>query len=223
MNGVDGDILKKLYEFAEDDDGTEAKKLKNSLEYLESQKPFAYQSEYAKLSDKLLDEYLNKEKFSYNPYTDASYVSYANRVKKDGKNAMKDTLARASELSGGYLSSYGENAAASAYNSYLEKLADAVADFEKQAYSRYENDRNYAKDKVDLVSSLDKNAYSRYKDEMSDFYKDREYFYDKYEDAENRYAADRRNGISILEKLASLENEDFYKLLNAKIKMMNNK
>ena len=215
MNGVDDEILRKLYELTNGESSWYADNLRDRATLAEWQWPGDYSSGYAKINEKLLDKYLNREKFSYNPYLDSNYTSYEKRMKKEGKDAMRDTMAKASELTGGYGSSYASAAGAQAYNSYLEKLYDSVKDFENSAYQRYENEGKSLADKIKLVSDLDKENYNRYRDKVSDYFEDRDYFNQKFEYADTAYKNSQKSVMSLLEKLATLESNDFYKWLNA--------
>jgi len=215
MNGEDNEILKKLYQMATPSTDWYAENYQKQSALFDTKKPASYQSDYAKTSEKLLDEYLNRGSFDYNPSRDSSYTAYESKMKKEGEKAMRDSVAKATELTGGYGSSYAQSAGMQAYNSYLEKIADAVSDYEDKAYSRYKDESDSYEDKIKLLSSLDSDAYDKYRDTVSDYYKDREYLNSKYEYANDTFNSSKKSVISLLEKLASMENSDYYKWLNA--------
>ena len=218
MNGVSDDVLKKLYSLVDNESNWYADRLRDTSAYVDDRRPGAYSSAYAKLSDDLLNKYLNRKEFSYNPLTDSAFKSYENKMKREGQNAMREALANASALTGGYASSYAHSAANQAYRNYLEKLYDSVSDFENNAYSRYANETAKIKDGLEMVRALDDDAYKIYRDEMSDYHKDRDYYNEKYQKAQSEYTAKQKNAAAVLEKLATLGSNDFYKWMDVILK-----
>lgn len=99
----------------------------------------------------ILDAYLgNLGNFSYNPNTDAMYQSYLATMQNLGQRAMKDTMGQASALTGGYGSSYAQNAGGNAYNQYLESAGQAMPTFYNMAYNQY---RDSVNDKLNALNS----------------------------------------------------------------------
>ena len=85
----------------------------------------------------LLDQYTNRQPFTYDLTGDALYQQYANQYQRLGNQAMQDTLGQAAGLTGGYNSSYAQSAGQQAYQGYLDQLNDIVPELYGQAYSRY--------------------------------------------------------------------------------------
>lgn len=81
--------------------------------------------------------------FSYDPLADASYQSLAKIYNANGIRAANDTLGASAALNGGYGSSYAVSAAQQARNDYNQQLAAMVPELEQNAYTRWNNDREY--------------------------------------------------------------------------------
>jgi hypothetical protein len=92
-----------------------------------------YESRNSEQMDALTDQYLNG---SYDPNTDKAFQDYANLMMKQGNQAMRDTVARASSMTGGYGNSYAQSAGQQAYNGYLDQIGAAEQSFRSQ----YNND-----------------------------------------------------------------------------------
>ena len=73
-----------------------------------------------------LNAIANRTPFSYDFNADGLYAQYKNQYQKQGELAMQDTLARASELTGGYGNSYGVTAGMQAYQSQMENLNNMI-------------------------------------------------------------------------------------------------
>ena len=151
-----------------------------------AQKPKEYDSEYTSLAKKLLNDYIAKDDFDYNVNSDKLYKQYAEKYKKDGDTAMRDTVAQASALSGGYGNSYAVTAGNQAYQGHLDKLNDIVPELEEKAYERYIQKDKDKKDQFDMVNELEEKEYEKYRDSMGDYFTDREFYEDNY-----RYREDR--------------------------------
>lgn len=167
-------------------------------------------SEYSSMARDVLKEYLDREDFSYNVNTDKLYSQYSDSAKRAGESAMRDTVAKASELSGGYANSYAVNAGMQAYNDYLDSLKDIIPELEARAYDRYLDEGKEYEDKLSVLLGLDESEYDRYRDSVEDSYKDREFLEDAYRYRENA-DMDMYKALSdyVLE-LSKLENDDYF-------------
>ena len=107
----------------------------------------------------ILNAYLgNLGNFSYNPNTDAMYQSYLATMQNLGQRAMKDTMGQASALTGGYGSSYAQNAGGNAYNQYLESAGQAMPAFYNMAYNQY---RDSVNDKLNAMNALNSDTSAK--------------------------------------------------------------
>lgn len=145
-----------------------------------AERPEKYDSEYVSLAKEVINEYLSREDFDYNVNTDKIYKQYADKYKREGESAMRDTIASASALTGGYGNSYAVTAGSQAYQGYLEKLNDIIPELEKRAFERYIAGEKSIKDKLSALSELDDAEYEKYRDSMEDYFEDREFYEDNY-------------------------------------------
>ena len=142
---------------------------------------------YGKRTSDLLDDYLSRGEFDYDPESDPLYASYRDSYLRQGSAAMKDVYAEASTLTGGYGNSYAASAGAQAYGEYLDRLNDRLPELYEAAYDRYSDSLDEAYRKYGASSDY-------YSDLLDRYYNDREFFsgYDQqeYENAYNEYADD---------------------------------
>ena len=143
-------------------------------------RPDEYKSEYIPIANNLIKEYLERDEYKYNINADKLYAQYAEKYKREGEKAMRDTVADASLLSGGYGNSYAVTAGVQAYQSYLDKLNDVVPELEEKAYERYADEGERMKDDIELFFDADESEYEKYRDSMKDYFADREFFEDNY-------------------------------------------
>ena len=158
---------------------------KTAMTVHNSAKPAAYTSKYDDLIDSNLNSILNREKFSYNPNSDALYQQYKDSYTRNGQTAMKDTMGNAALLTGGYGNSYAVTAGQQAYNNYMQQLADKIPELEQRAYERYRDDTSDLYNQSDLLNTLESRDYGRYRDDMSDYLNDRDYYYNAYNNERN--------------------------------------
>lgn len=114
-------------------------------------RPGAYQSSFEEELLRLYDELVQRPGFSYDPQQDAAYHSYAAIYEKAGRQAMEDTLGKGAALTGGYDSSYAQNAAQQAYHGYLQQLAALLPELEENARARYESQGEAAAQRYELT------------------------------------------------------------------------
>lgn len=94
------------------EDVTAAQAYRDSVAAL---RPDAYASAYEQQLAALYQELAGRQPFSYDPETDSAFARYARMYQQKGRAAMEDTMGQAAALTGGYGSSYAENAGQQAY------------------------------------------------------------------------------------------------------------
>ena len=175
----------------------------NQLQGRLNQQPGAYQSPYQAQIEKLYEQATTARKpFSYDPSADPIYQMYRDRYTQSAKQAMKDTMAEAASLTGGYGNSYAQAAAQQAYDQRMQGLNDALPELYNQAYQRYQAEGDELLRQLALAQQMDQTAYGRYQDQLNDYYNrmdaeralandmyNREY--GEYADALNAYMNDR--------------------------------
>lgn len=85
----------------------------------------------------MIDQYSNRDPFTYDMASDGLYQQYADQYTRLGELAMEDTLGQAASLTGGYNSSFSQSAGQQAYQGYLDQLNDIVPELYAQARTNY--------------------------------------------------------------------------------------
>ena len=176
------------------------------LARVQSEKPGGYVSGWDKELDALYDQIASRGAFSYDLGTDPVYRQYREQYQSAGRMAMEDTMGRAAALTGGYGSSYGQQAGQQAYNAYLQKLNEVVPELYAQAREQYDREGSALYDRYDLVRSRDASDYARYRDRVSDYYaelSDARSAYDAEADRDYRRYSDSQSRALQEAKLAS--------------------
>ena len=83
---------------------------------------------------------LREREFSYNVYDDPLYQQYISSARRNGQNAMTDTMAKVASQTGGIAGSYAVAAGAGAYNDYMQRANDVIPELEQIAYQKYQDD-----------------------------------------------------------------------------------
>lgn len=155
------------------------KKAEKKLTDWEKDAPGDYESKYSGEIDSILNDILNREKFSYNLNADPIYEQYKDIYTQNGKKAMMDTVGQASALTGGYANSYAVTAGEQAYDEYLNELNDIALDLRDRAYEQYGDEGDKLFQEVTLLRSLDGDDYEKYLNELERYYKDGEYLLER--------------------------------------------
>lgn len=115
----------------------------------------------------IYDKIMNRGEFSYDVNKDKLYQQYRDLYAQMGRSAMEDTMGRAAALTGGYGSTYSQNAGQQAYNAYLQKLNEVVPELYNAAYNRYNQE---GQDLMNLYSMARSNADSAYERDYNQWY-----------------------------------------------------
>ena len=184
----------------------ETEQARAELARVQSEKPGGYVSGWDKELDALYDQIASRGAFSYDLGKDPVYRQYREQYQSAGRMAMEDTMGRAAALTGGYGSSYGQQAGQQAYNAYLQKLNEVVPELYAQAREQYDREGSALYDRYDLVRSRDASDYARYRDRVSDYYaelSDARSAYDAEADRDYRRYSDSQSRALQEAKLAS--------------------
>ncbi len=138
----------------------------------EKNTPSEYESKYSEEINSILNDILNREKFSYNLNADPLYKQYQELYTHNGKKAMMDTVGEASALTGGYGSSYAVTAGSQAYQEYLNQLNGIALDLMDKAYEKYGDEGDKLFEDIKLLRSLDGDDYGKYLDQLERYYDD---------------------------------------------------
>lgn len=108
--------------------------VQNTSEYNPIVKPITAKSK--------LDEILNGEKFSYDLNADPTFQTLLAQFRREGKGAMRDTMAQATALTGGHANSAAQAAAQQAYDRRMDEAFEQVPELEAAAYAKYRDERS---------------------------------------------------------------------------------
>ena len=133
-------------------------------------KPGAYQSQYSGQIQGLVDQILNRDKFSYDLNGDALYKQYAQQYAQQGKMAMMDTMGQAAAMTGGFGNSYAQTVGQQTYQGYMQQLNDKVPELYQLAADQYAREGEDMLNQYSLLVNQDEQAYGRYRDGVSDYY-----------------------------------------------------
>lgn len=192
---------KKTYEESE-----AVKAAKSAYDAQTQSKPAAYTSANQPALTDTLSKIQNRKEFSYDPNSDPLYQSYKDLYTQQGRQAMLDTVGKASALTGGYGNSYAQTAGQQTYQGYLTGLNDQLSSLYQTALNKYQQEGTDLYNQYTLLADQENRDYSRYRDAVSDYnaetdrlyntyLNERDYDYNRYTNDEsfayNQYVDDR--------------------------------
>ena len=116
-------------------------------------------------------------------------------------------MGAAAALTGGYGSSYSQQAGQQAYNAYLQKLNEVVPELYAQARSQYDREGSALSERYARISSREKSDYDRYRDQVSDYYA-------ALSDARGAYQSEAQRSENLALQYAKLANDNYWNELN---------
>lgn len=155
-------------EYADSEDLTTAK---SDLANIESQKD----NVSAKYDDRIqaaLDNIEKYSEFNYDVESDPLWNSIKSQYQRNATLGMKETLGATANLTGGYASSYSQQAAQQSYQNAIAEMTDIIPELESNALSRFQSNQSAA---LSNFSALE-NAYQN---ELSEWQNNRDYYYNK--------------------------------------------
>ena len=193
----------------------------NALDQHLANKPGEYQSQWQTQLDALMNQIMNREKFSYNMNEDALYQQYKDNYIQQGKLAMGDTMGQAATMTGGYGNSYAQSVGQQAYQDSLDNLNDIVPELYAMALDRYNREGQDLLNQYGLVADREDQDYGRYRDTVVDWQTDRGYLqgrydsergfdYDKYVDDRNMDYTLHADGYQKLLDALGVARDDYY-------------
>lgn len=184
-----------------------ASEAKAALDRVLAEKPGSYTSRWDKELDTLYDQIANRKAFSYDLGSDPLYRQYREQYQSAGRLAMENTMGAAAALTGGYGSSYSQQAGQQSYNAYLQKLNEVVPDLYAQARSQYDREGAALSERYALISSREKSDYDRYRDRVTDYYA-------ALSDARSAYQSEAQRSETLALQYAKLANDNYWNELN---------
>ena len=135
-----------------------------------AQKPGEYQSQWQGKLDEIMNNILNREKFSYDMNADALYQQYKNQYMMQGQQAMMDTMGQAAAMTGGYGNSYAQSVGQQTYNGYLQQLNDVMPELYQMALNNYQMEGDEMAQQYAMIGAREDQDYGRYQDKVSEYY-----------------------------------------------------
>lgn len=204
LNGVTEDIYGAMTkEFAPSDNYNNAMSMiQSQLTQLNSGK-----TSYSDQIAQLMDDYMNRDKFEYNPDTDALFQNALAGAMNAGQSAMQDTMGQASMLTGGYGSSYATSAANQAYNSLIEGAYDNLPEYYNMALNAYNMESEKMLNQLNMLNTADQTEWGR----MYDAYGANADFANQMYNREYQQWSDSVNNAY---NMANMQNSDYWSQTN---------
>ena len=144
-------------------------------------RPGAYTSQWQKQLDAAMDKILNREAFSYNLNGDALYRQYKDQAVQGGRLAMQDTLGQAAAMTGGYGSSYGQQAAQQSYRQHMDALSDKASQLYDKARAEYDRQGQRDQEVYNLLLQRENSSQNQYKQALSAWQAENQRLWNRYE------------------------------------------
>jgi len=144
--------------------------------------------------DRLYASIMGRRAFSYNAAADPLYGAMRDSYVTNGRAAMRDTMAQAASLTGGYSSTYAQSVGQQTYDGYLRSLSEAMPELYALAYERYKDEGARMREQYDLARQRSSDAYEREQDAYDRAWDEDERSYRRDRDAkEDAEREDERN------------------------------
>lgn len=124
-----------------------------------------YSGSYDREIKSIYDKIVNRPEFKYEYSSDPVYGAYRETYESQGRRAMRDSIARSADLTGGYGNSYAQSVGQQQYGAYLEKLNELMPELYNAAYERYRAEGEGLNARLSAASGLAEMEYERYADE----------------------------------------------------------
>lgn len=173
-------------------------------------KPSDYASNYTNDMNTLMDQIMNRGPFKYNLNEDMLYQQAKDQYMMMGQQAMMDTMAQASAMTGGYGSSYASTAGNQSYQQYLTALNNMVPEFYDRAYAQFEREGEDLYKQYGMLQDAENRDYSRWQDSVQNWQNDRDFAlgqYDMYYGQDYSQYSDNRDYWT---GLAAQENSNYW-------------
>lgn len=130
-------------------------------------KPGAYQSQWQDEIDDYLNQYQNRDQFSYDLNSDALYQQYKDQYIQQGRMAMMDAMGQASVMTGGYGNSYAQTVGQQVYNQNLNQLNNIMPELYDMAYGRHVQEGQDLLNMYNMYLDRENQDYGRYRDDLN--------------------------------------------------------
>lgn len=128
-----------------------------------------YDSRYDAQIRDLYAQITSRAPFRYDSATDPLYQQYRQDYTAQGRMAMRDTMAQAAALTGGYGSSYAQSVGQQQYGAYLQRLAEVLPETYGMALDAWQAEGEELQRRYGAAAALEQSAYQRYLDELGQY------------------------------------------------------
>lgn len=153
------------------------------LQQQQQNKPGAYTPVWQDEADAYLNQYQNRDPFSYDFASDPVYQQYRDLYTTQGKLAMMDAMGQAAAMTGGYGNSYAQQVGQQTYNQYLGQLNEIVPELSANAESRYAREGEELMAMYDLYMNRENQERASYESEMDRWYQEMARLQSNYDNA----------------------------------------
>ena len=154
------------------EDSEDIQTAKDLLDQNGANKPGAWVDPYQSQYMDYLNQYQNRDPFSYDFNSDALYQQYRDNYIMQGQMAMMDTMGQAAAMTGGYGNSYAQSVGQQTYNQYLNQLNEIIPELNQMAYERYQQEGQDLLNMYGIYKGLSDDSYGRYQDEVDNWYRE---------------------------------------------------
>ena len=119
-----------------------------------------------------LNQYENRDPFSYDFNNDPLYQQYRDQYTQQGQLAMMDAMGQAAALNGGYGSSYAQTVGQQTYNQQLGQLNEMMPELYQMAYDQYGREGQQMLDMFNMYLGLSEQDYSQYQAGLENWYRE---------------------------------------------------
>ena len=156
-------------ELVKSDDVVQAEAL---LEEWKATRPGEWVDPYRDKYMGYLEQYENRDPFSYDFNSDALYQQYKDQYIQQGQMAMMDTMGQAAAMTGGYGNSYAQTVGQQAYNQQRGQLNEIMPELYQMAYDRYGQEGQELLDMFNMYLGLSEQDYSHYQTGLDNWYQE---------------------------------------------------
>ena len=133
-----------------------------------------------------LNQYENRDPFSYDFNSDALYNQYKDMYIQQGRMAMMDTMGQAAAMTGGYGNSYAQTVGQQAYNQQLNQLNEIMPELYGMAYDRYNQEGQDLLNMYNAYLGLSEKEYGEYQAGVDNWYREMDRLTSDYDTLYNR-------------------------------------
>lgn len=142
----------------------------DTLGQLQGNAPGAWTDPYKDKYMGYLNQYENRDPFSYDFNSDALYQQYKDQYIQQGQMAMMDAMGQAAAMTGGYGNSYAQTVGQQVYNQYLGQLNEIMPELYDRAYGIYQQEGQELLDMYNAYLGLSQNDYNQYLGDVDRYY-----------------------------------------------------